>query len=179
MIKNKISISIILTIIGVVFRLLPHAWNFTPVVAIALFAGVYLGRKYAFILPFAIMLLSDMFLGFYEWPLMIAVYGSYLLIGFLSLLVKKYKSGEMIIAGTILASVLFFVVTNYAVWQFSPWYPKTLSGLMECYILALPFFRNSLLGNMLYVSVFFGAYESIKYFVKKEKLVTQMKSFVG
>lgn len=179
MIKNKIVISFLLIIIGITFRLLPHAWNFTPIVAITLFAGVYLGGRYVFILPLIIMILSDLLLGFYEPALMIAVYSSYALIGLLSLLLKKYKSGETIIAATIIASVLFFVLTNYAVWQFSPWYAKTFSGLIECYALALPFFKNSLLGNVFYASLFFGAYEYAKYFASRENTSIVLKRIKG
>ena len=167
--KNKIIIFIILVSLGLIFRLLPHPWNFTPIAAIALFSGVYLGRKYAFLAPVLAMFLGDIFLGFYNWKLMLTVYGSFALIGLIGLVIKKYKSLETILAGSLLASILFFLITNFAVWQFSSWYPKTLSGLTQCYILALPFFRNTLLGDLFYTSVFFGAYESILILVRRKK----------
>ncbi|MCK4554569.1 hypothetical protein KAU19_06465 [Candidatus Parcubacteria bacterium] len=157
--KTKLIISIILVSLGVACRLLPHAWNFAPIAGIALFAGVYLGRKYAIALPIIAMTIGDLFIGFYEWQLMIAVYGSYAAIGLLGGLIKKHKSMETVMAGSIIASVIFFLATNWAVWQFSPWYVKSFEGLIYCYTLALPFFRNTLLGNLFYVSVLFGAYE--------------------
>jgi len=164
--KAKLFISILLIVLGVFCRFLPHIWNFTPIAAIALFSGVYLGKKYAFTLPVIAMFLGDIFLGFYAWPIMTAVYSSYLFVGLIGLAIKKYKSFETILAGSILSSVMFFVVTNFAVWQFSPWYAKSINGLLECYTLALPFFRNTLMGDMFYVGVFFGVYEMV-YFLAK------------
>lgn len=169
--KEKIIISIVLVFLGVACRLLPHFWNFTPIAAIALFAGVYFGRNYALALPVIAMLIGDLFIGFYEWKLMIAVYASYLLIGLLGAMIKKHKSAEVIGAGSVSGSVLFFIITNYAVWQFSPWYAKSAQGLIECYTLALPFFRNTLAGDLFYAAVLFGAYEVVVYFAAKRKIV--------
>ncbi len=171
--KTKLMIAIILIFLGVTCRLLPHAWNFAPIAGIALFAGVYLGRRYAIVLPIMAMLIGDLFIGFYEWPLMIIVYSSYALIGLLGTLIKKHKSLETVMAGSIIASVIFFLATNWAVWQFSPWYAKSLEGLMQCYVLALPFFRNTLLGNFFYVSVLFGSYEAVIYWVRRKQVSYQ------
>jgi len=167
----KIIVFIILIILGAVFRLLPHPWNFTPIAAIALFSGVYLGEKYAFFTPVLAMLFSDVFLGFYEWKLMLAVYGSLVLVGFIGLLIKKHKNMKTILAGSLFASVLFFLITNFAVWQFTAWYPKTFSGMVQCYILALPFFRNTLLGDLFYTGILFGVYEFIFNLVKRKRLI--------
>lgn len=172
--KSKLIISIILVLIGVACRLLPHAWNFAPIAGIALFAGVYLGRNYAISLPVIAMVIGDLFIGFYELQLMIIVYGCYMVIGLLGTLIKKHKSMETVIAGSIVASVIFFLATNWAVWQFSPWYSKDLVGLVSCYTLALPFFRNTLFGNLFYVSVLFGAYEFIMIWARQKKAVFQV-----
>lgn len=165
--KTKLIFSVFLIAIGVICRLLPHVWNFTPIAAIALFAGVYLGRNYALALPALTMLIGDFFIGFYDWKLMLAVYASYLLIGLLGVMIKKHKSVEIVGAGSLLGSVIFFIITNYAVWQFSPWYAKSVQGLVECYTLALPFLRNALLGDLFYAAVFFGAYEAVIAMVKR------------
>jgi hypothetical protein len=157
--KNKIIIFIILVGLGVALRLLPHPWNFTPIAAIALFAGVYLGRKYAIFAPLLAMLAGDVFLGFYEWKLMAVVYASFALAGIIGILIRKRKSVPVVAAGSVAASVQFFLITNFAVWQFSHWYPKTLAGLMQCYAMALPFFRSALAGDLFYVALFFGTYE--------------------
>ena len=62
------------------------------------------------------------------------------------------------VVGTLSGSVLFYLITNYAVWQFTPMYTKTFAGLIQSYIMALPFFRNSLVGNLFYTAVFFSIY---------------------
>lgn len=169
MLKNKFIIAIFLVIFGVVCRLIPHWWNFTPLAAIALFAGVYLGRRYFVIIPLLAMLIGDLFIGFYEIKLMLAVYLSFLIIGLIGYFIKKYKSAETIVASSILASILFFLITNWAVWQFSPWYAKTLQGLIYCYTMALPFFRNTLLGDLFYTGVLFGVYEGALLYQSKRR----------
>ena len=167
--KTKIIISLALIAIGIGGRLLPHVWNFTPVVAIALFAGVYLGRPYALVLPIITMFASDIFIGFYEWKLMLAVYISFVLAGILGILIKKYKSFETVLAGSITVSVLFFLIANWAVWQFTSWYPSSFEGLIQSYIMALPFFRNTLAGNIFYTLAIFGAYEGAFIWVRYRK----------
>lgn len=171
---TKLVISIILVTLGVASRLLPHLWNFAPIAAIALFSGVYLGRRYALILPPVAMLIGDLFIGFYSLPLMVAVYGSYVFIGLIGVWIKKYKSLETVVAASITASVLFFLVTNFVVWQFSPWYAKSISGLIQTFTMALPFFRNTLMGDLFYVSVLFGAYEAVIIWSKQKRLAVQV-----
>ena len=166
--KTKLIIAIVLIFLGIVCRLFPHAWNFTPIMAIALFAGVYLGKRYAVILPIVIMLISDIFIGFYAINLMIVVYSCFILVGLMGLIIKKYKSAETILAGSLLGAVLFFLTTNWAVWQFSSWYTRDLAGLIQCYTLALPFFKNTLLGNIFYTGILSGSYELIKYSLKSK-----------
>ncbi|MFA5047579.1 MAG: DUF6580 family putative transport protein [Patescibacteria group bacterium] len=143
----------------IVSRLFIHLPNFVPVSAIALCAGVYLGKKWALILPLVGLFVSDLFLGFYSWPIMFSVYGSFALIGIMSWWLKKHKNITNIAAASLGSAVLFFVVTNFSVWAFSPWYEKSLVGLMYCFELALPFFRNTLAGDLFYVAVFFAIFE--------------------
>ena len=171
--KNKVIVSAILIALGVVCRLLPHAFNFAPIAGIALFCGVYLGKKYVLVVPAVSMLIGDIFLGFYSWPLMAAVYGSFIFAGGLGWLIRNHKSAAIILGSSVLASVVFFIFTNLAVWQFSGWYLHTAAGLIQAFTMALPFFRNTLLGDLFYTSVLFGAYESVRYLVLKKKLVIQ------
>lgn len=169
--KGKIlefSIAVILIIIGIVFRFLPHPPNFTPIAAIALFGGVYFSRKLAFILPMAAMVISDIFIGFYEPKLMASVYGSFLLCVVLGFWLKKNKKWYTVLGGSISASIIFFVITNFAVWAFTFWYPHNFSGLIQCYLMALPFFKNTLLGDLSYVIILFGTYELAEAWVRKK-----------
>lgn len=154
--------------LSVVARLLPHPANFTPMAALALFAGVYASRveKWYLLAPLGAMLASDVFVGFYEWKTMAVVYGSFFAIGLLGLLVQRYKNLGTIALGTLGGSLLFYCTTNFAVWAFSGMYSPTLEGLMLSYYMALPFLKFTLLGDLFYVSLFFGIYElatSVRY----------------
>jgi len=162
----ELSIILIFILIGAGLRLLPHPPNFTPILAIALFGGVYLSRKIAFILPMAAMIISDIFIGYYEFSLMIFVYGSFLLCVILGFWLKKHRKWQAVLGGSILSALIFFFLTNFAVWVFTPWYAKTFSGIVQCYLMALPFFKNTILSNLFYVSIFFGAYELAKALVR-------------
>lgn len=164
----KITIALIFILIGVSLRLLPHPFNFTPIAAIALFGGVYLSRKTAIVLPMAAMAISDVFIGYYELKLMLFVYSSFLICVLLGFWLKKHKKWQLILGSSVLSAVIFFLLTNFAVWAFTSWYAKTLSGIIQCYLLALPFFRNTLLGNLFYVTVFFGSYEIIEVWIRKK-----------
>lgn len=158
--KNfKFIIALFFILVGVSLRLIPHAPNFTPIATIALFAGVYFSKKIALLLPVLAMLISDLFIGFYDFKLMAAVYGSFILCTIMGFWLKKHKKWNTIAGAALLSSAFFFVITNFAVWAFSSWYAKSFSGLIQCYIMALPFLKNTLLGDLFYTAVFFGAYE--------------------
>lgn len=168
--KEKIAnfvVVLFIVLIGIILRLIPHAPNFTPIAAIALFGGVYFSKRIAIVLPVLAMAVSDIFIGFYDLKIMAAVYGSFLLSVILGFWLKNHKKWHTVAGAAILSSILFFLITNFAVWVFTPWYAKTFSGIIQCYIMALPFFRNTLLGDLFYASVFFGAYELIEVWIKK------------
>ena len=99
--------------------------------------------------------MGDYFIGFYDVKLMAGVYLSFILVGLIGLFVKKHKNIGNIISGTVLGSVLFFVITNLAVWAFYSWYPHTLVGLGQCFAMAIPFFRGTLMGDLFYVVILF------------------------
>jgi len=169
--KGKILefiIVIVFILIGVSLRLLPHPPNFAPIAAIALFGGVYLSRKIAFTLPIAAMVISDIFIGYYELKLMASVYGSFLLCVILGFWLKKHKKWYTVGGSAILCSILFFLITNFAFWAFTPFYAKTFSGIIQCYLMALPFFKNTLLGDLFYVTAFFGSYEMVRIWIRKK-----------
>ncbi|HEV8538801.1 MAG TPA: DUF6580 family putative transport protein, partial [Bacteroidota bacterium] len=126
--------------------------------------AVYLDRKHAFIVPLAAMLISDYFIGFYEgigW-----VYGSFAAIGLIGLWLRSHPGVVRTVAATLGGSVLFFIFTNFGVWISSQVsYAHTLSGLWACYIAAIPFFRNTVMGDAVYVAAMFGVYELAKKFL--------------
>ena len=172
----KYYLPLFLIILGIAARFLPHSPNFSPVAAVALFGGVYFSKKMAFVLPVAIMFISDIFIGFYEIGIMVGVYGSFLLCVVLGFWLKQHKKWTTILGNVLLASLIFFFLTNFSVLFFAAWYPKTINGLIECYIMAIPFFKNSLFGNLFYAGAFFGAYELI---IEKEKFFKFKKFNLG
>ena len=147
--------------IAAIFRLVPHIPNVTPITAMALFSGVHLNnKKLAFIIPIMAMLLSDLFLGFSM--ISIFVYAAFLLVACIGIMYKK-----MNIKSILISSLLFFIITNFGVWLIG--YPKTLDGLLECYTLAIPFFRNAILGDLFYGAVMYFGFKSIsnRYLINK------------
>lgn len=156
-------------ITGLVFaaallRLLPHPPNFTPLGALALFAGARYGRKsLAFLLPLAAMLLSDSIFqlttgwGFHS--TLPVVYLALVLTVPVGFLIRRKGIGAgSVVGGSIVASSIFFVLTNLAVWATSGMYPLSLSGLVTCYVAAIPFFGNTLAGDLFFSGVLFGTF---------------------
>lgn len=162
---NKIISPFLIIIFAVILRLLPHPPNFAPISAMALFGGFYLNKRYALIVPLVALFISDIFLGFHL--TMPFVYVSFLLTGVIGLAFRKYNKGKYIFAGTLLSSLLFFLITNFGVWLVFDFYPKSFFGLMDSYTMAIPFFRNTILGDLFYVTLFFGSFELAKNLVVK------------
>jgi len=138
-------------------RLLPHPPNFTPIGAMALFGGAYLGRRgLAFVAPLGALLLSDAILGFYRG--MSFVYGTVALVVVIGWWVSSRRTPLRIGSAAIASSVLFYVVTNFGMWLFSGFYPLTSAGLVACYVAAIPFFQNTLAGDLFYSGLLFGGF---------------------
>ncbi|OIO20121.1 MAG: hypothetical protein COY69_02445 [Candidatus Magasanikbacteria bacterium CG_4_10_14_0_8_um_filter_32_14] len=171
--KNKhIYLIIALIIVGFTLRLLPHPANFAPIMALALFSGLYLPKRLNVIIPVVAMLISDIFLGFYSLPIMFSVYASFILATILGTWLKKHKNLGNVILTTFAGSALFFLATNFSVWTFGTMYTHNLPGLMQSYYMALPFFRNSLLGDLFYVGIFVGVAEMSIRYLQSENTVT-------
>jgi len=159
-----------LTLVGIVLaaaamRLVPHPPNFTPIAAMALFGGVYFAsRKATFFVPLGAMYLSDLFLGFfiydYGWfyGSLPFVYGSFVMIVCLGQLIRRRCTPLTIGGAALTGSVLFFIVTNFGVWFAGHVYPNTWEGLVACYVVAIPFFRNTLAGDAFYTIALFGGF---------------------
>jgi hypothetical protein len=127
---------------------------------------VYFNKRIALIVPLAALALSDLFLGFHATILF--VYGSFILTGLIGFWLSSHKKPLPIFGAALFSSVLFFVITNFGVWMTGGgwFYPRTWQGLAECYTLALPFFRNSLIGDLVYTGVLFGLFELSRYAVQ-------------
>jgi hypothetical protein len=150
---------------GAALRLIPHPANFSPIGAIAIFAGSQfantgagkIGRSVsAFLVPLFALFLSDLVLGFHD--LMPTVYVSFLLIVALGVWGQPRLSKSRWVAVSFTGSLLFFTLTNYAVWnQAGSIYPHTLNGLSLCFVAALPFLQNTVLGDLFYSGSLFSA----------------------
>lgn len=150
--STRVAIGIIL--LAAASRLLPHPPNVTPLTAIALLGGASLSPAHAFLLPLAALALSDLFIGFH--PTVPFVYASFLATAALGLRLKTDRAAGRIAAACLASSMLFFAVTNFGVWLVSDLYPRNFAGLAACYGAALPFFRNSLLGDFAFTALLFG-----------------------
>ena len=185
--KSSFSYLVILAVLialGVAGRLLPHPPNFTPMAAIALFAGfIFIKRYMAVVAVISTMLLCDYFafgslsVSWFGSKSMFVVYLALLFpIVFKNFLQKKL--GVLRIFGAAIASsTVFFLATNFAVWAFSPMYEKTLEGLVLCYTMAIPFFQNTVAGDLIWSGVIFGTYlvlrnySNLQIFKQKDTLI--------
>ena len=154
-------------LVAALIRLLPHWPNFTPIAAMALFAGTYFDRKqYAFAIPIAAMFISDLVIGLHA--NMPAVYLSFVITVLIGMAIRKKVNVGSVRLASLSSAVIFFLITNFASWLASPFYPQTAAGLGECYIAGLMFFRdttngfsfflNDLLGTTFFSAVFYGAF---------------------
>lgn len=146
-----------MVLIAALSRIIPHPDNVAPIAAMALFGGAYFSRKsMAFLIPFLAMVLSDLFIGFHrQIP---TVYLSFALTVMIGFFLRSNKKALSILWASLGSSVLFFLITNLGVWLFDGLYPHTMSGLGTCYTAAIPFFRNSLFGDLLYAAILFGSF---------------------
>ncbi|MDP2789947.1 MAG: hypothetical protein Q8O51_02355 [bacterium] len=140
-------------------RFWPHPANFAPVAAVALFSGVYLSKRASILAPVIAMVISDIFLGMHN--LVFFTWGSMALIGIIGWWVKEKKQPGRIVLGALAGSALFFFITNGAVWAIGDGasYAHNFTGLTQAYVAGLPFLRNTLAGDLVYVGVFFGIAE--------------------
>lgn len=155
---KKISVetyvSLLVVILGAVFlRLIPHAPNVAPIAALALFSGAKIPGWKGVIIPLLAMIGSDLLLGFHS--TIPYVYGSFVLISSIGSLLRKNESPVTIPIASLSGSVLFFIITNFGSWVTTTLYEKSITGLMKCYEMGFPFLRNTIVGDLLYTTVFF------------------------
>jgi len=145
-------------------RLIPHPWNFTPILAMGIFSGFYFKNFIlsSFVVIFS-MFIGDLFLGFHS--TMLFTYASLIIAVVLGLFINKFKFTEILFSG-LASSVCFFVVTNFGAWLTLEMYEKNLAGLFLSYVLAIPFFHNTLISTLFYLIVL----KLLFTFIVKEKI---------
>ena len=150
-------------------RLIPHPSNFTPILAAGVFSGFYFRNLYLslFVVIFS-MFLGDLYLGFHN--TMIFTYTSLCAAVLIGIFIKKFKISENLYSG-LASSVVFFIITNFGAWLTLDMYEKSFSGLLNSYVLAIPFFHNTLISTFLYLFLFKALLE---FFVNKKKIIKNL-----
>ena len=152
--NTRIIVITAIILLAAFSRLIPHLPNFTPIGAIALFGGAcFINKKLALLIPFLAMLLSDLLIGFHG--TMVAVYLSFIAIVGIGMLLKNRVKPLSVLFAALGSSILFFIVTNFAVWMEGANYTFDLVGLFTCYIAAIPFFHYTLIGDLLFTGILF------------------------
>jgi hypothetical protein len=150
---SRFAVLVSMIAVAALARLIPHPPNFTPVGAMALFGGACLAnRRLALLVPLAALFLSDLFLGLHV--LIPVVYGSFAVNVLLGRWLRSRRTALSIATLTVIGSIQFFLVTNFACWVL--WYPHTAEGFVTCYVSAIPFFQNTLLGDAVFATALFG-----------------------
>lgn len=148
--KPRFLVITSMIILAALVRFIPHPPNFAPIAALALFGGkYYTDKKFAFAVPVLVMIITDAVIGFHY--LIPVVYISFLIIAGIGLLLRKTNKVSWLIAGSIAASTLFFILTNFYEWYAGILYPQTFNGLITCYVAAIPFFFNTLIADLFFV----------------------------
>ena len=157
--KKEIGISVALIIIAVISRLIAHQWNFTAMGAVAVIAGfLIISRPLALVTVLGSLLISDYFLHFHH--TMFAVYLGYALMALIGILMASSKISR-ILAASFIGSATFFLVSNFGVWFEGQLYPQTLAGLINCFGMAIPFFRNEMISTLVLAPVLFYSFRAL------------------
>lgn len=172
--QAQLAVVSALIIVAALTRLLPLPHNFSAIGAMGLFGAAYLDRRLlAVAVPLFALYLSDVLLNTFVYssyvsgiallyPGFLWTYGAFALIVAAGFVVLRTMSVQRVIGGSLLASMIFFVVSNFGVWLGSELYPATMSGLIACYVAALPFFKNTLAGDLFFCGVLFGGYALLR-----------------
>jgi hypothetical protein len=170
----RFSVLAAMILLAAFSRIIPRIPNFSPLGAIGLFGAAHFQKKWlALVVPIAATWLSDLFINnviyaqyfpkftwFYSdfyWQ-----YGSYLLIVFAALLIFEKINLKTMLAATITSTVIFFIVSNFAVWLGSNFYCQTFDGLITCYVAGIPFLKGTFLGDVVYCGVLFGGFALVQ-----------------
>ncbi len=157
MLKPRLAVLLSVIIAAAAFRLFPHPPNVNPIAALALFGGAsFSDKRLAFLVPLAALFSSDLVLGLYSH--MEFVYASFAMIVGIGLLLRKNRNVIAIGGAAVVSSVLFFAVTNFGTWATQSLYPHTFAGLVTCYAMAIPFFQNTLAGDLFFTALLFGGF---------------------
>ena len=184
-INQRYGILSLLVLLAAFSRIIPHPSNFAPIGAMALFGAAYFSKKtITFLIPILSLWLSDLFInnviyaqyfdGFvFFYPGFYWNYLAFVLIGAVGLLLLKKTKLQHILLASLSASALFYLVSNFGVWASGTMYPMSFNGLITCYTAAIPFFKNTVMSDLVYCGVLFGAFEFAQYKIPALRLNPQ------
>ena len=182
--KNNLILSISLILIAVVSRLIPHAWNFTAMGAVAVTAGFLISnRTVATATVLISLLISDALIGLQNGVgfhnTMLTVYLGYVAMLFIGYVMAaksesiSKKSIFNVASSSLIGSLLFFIISNLGVWFEGQLYPVTQAGLINCFVMAVPFFKNELLSNLILAPILFLSFKYAFSFLNETKLIDE------
>ena len=148
---NNLVLPVVIILSLSLTRLIPHPWNFTPMLAVGIFSGFYFKQFYlSLFIVILSMFIGDLYLGFHS--TMFFTYISLAVAVIIGLYIKHFKFTEILFSG-LASSVCFFIITNFGAWLTLEMYEKNFAGLLQSYVLAIPFFHNTLISTFLYLIV--------------------------
>ncbi|HEY8278523.1 MAG TPA: DUF6580 family putative transport protein [Bdellovibrionota bacterium] len=154
-------------VFGVLGRLIPHPPNFSPMTSIALFGGSQLGRGRAFVVTILTMIVSDILIAWAGGHQIFGLWSIFTYTGFAAIVLAGCYLRTVPTAGRTLgflagSSLFYWVWTNFGVWIMGDGYPHTLDGLVNCYVMALPFLGNALVGDLVWGLVLFLSFQGVR-----------------
>ncbi|MBY5992558.1 DUF6580 family putative transport protein [Ferrimonas balearica] len=155
--KTKLVAVLVMIALCALYRVLPHPFNFTPVAAMGLFAGaMFASKRLALTVPLLAMLLGDLVIGLHE--TMLFVYLATAITAGIGMLLRHKRSGGTVALAGVASSLQFFFITNTGMWAVTDFYPHTWEGLVQCWIMGLPFMQHDLASTWLFSAILFGGY---------------------
>jgi hypothetical protein len=188
-------IALIIMVLGISMRILPHIPNFSPVTATAIFGGSQSSKRFALLVPLFILILSDyilLYINPFQNPMVnfskfqpitamfhsttVFVYSGFLISGLIGIWLKNKKTISFILGGASIASIQFYLITNFGVWATTDMYSPGIDGLIQSYIMGFPFFKWTFLGDIFYTTIFYGVYELALWISRNRNGVIEINS---
>ena len=179
--KYQLLTLCVIIVAAAFLRLMHLPYNFSPIGAMAIFSGAYFGKKWqSFIIPLVALFISDIALNYSFYhklvlfnEMFIWVYGAFAINVFVGIVMIKKVNATSVFKASLITSVLFFIITNFGVWALAGvtnMYPHNFSGLVSCYVAAIPFFLRTLAGDLFFSAIIFGVFEIAKKYLFNYKI---------
>ena len=167
--KNTFLPVAFLIVLAAITRFIPHPFNFTAIGAMALFSGAnFKDKRFAYLMPIGVMLLTDWFLGFHF--SILPVYACFAFTVWMGTKISNKQNAGTVVGSSLISSIVFFLVTNLPLWYLDRHlYAMTMQGTLQSYTMALPFFSNQIIGDLFYNGLLFTVYHVVV--LKNKKVI--------